>query len=73
MRRQLNLYDLVRIPEKKRVIEYYHPCLLRGRGDLLGQIRCERVKTGKRGAETSEETMIPDFDAMGPISPPPPH
>jgi len=72
-RRQLNLYDFIRITSGQDVGGYYHPNFLRGRRDLLKNIVRTKVK-GERSKNLPQDdsTEVPDFYNMKPISPQPP-
>jgi len=72
-RRQINLYDFIRIsnsgPDDGA---YYHNCLLRGRPDLLPLIVRTKIKGGaSKNLTTNTSASAPDFYSMKPISPPP--
>jgi len=72
-RRQINLYDFIRIsnsgPDDGA---YYHNCLLRGRPDLLPLIVRTKIKGGaSKNLTTNTSASVPDFYSMKPISPPP--
>mmetsp|Transcript_7383 Transcript_7383/g.9533 ORF Transcript_7383/g.9533 Transcript_7383/m.9533 type:complete len:100 (+) Transcript_7383:430-729(+) len=64
--RQLNLYDFLRLKKTKQPNTYYHLSFLRGRRDLLSNIKLLKIKGSKKHSMMIEE---PDFDRMEAIAP----
>jgi len=65
-RRQLNLYDFVRMKKAKQSDTYYHLSFVRGSPDMLSNIRLTRTKGSKKKLDRVEE---PNFDQMEPALP----
>ena len=72
-RRQLNLYNFIRISDGGLDDgAYYHKCLLKGRPDLLPLIVRTKIKGGaSKNATTNSSARVPNFYLMKPVSPPP--
>ena len=72
-RRQLNLYNFIRISDGGLDDgAYYHKCLLKGRPDLLPLIVRTKIKGGaSKNATTNSSARAPNFYLMKPVSPPP--
>jgi len=72
-RRQINLYDFIRISDDRLDDgAYYHKCLLKGRPDLLSSIVRKKIKGGaNENATANSSARAPNFYLMKPVSPPP--